>query len=174
MQMDRKTTIPPEAYAPLLETIAKGESNGNYNAYFGEPGNSEVRFTEMPVGEVLQWQDEYVKQGNYSSAVGRYQFIRPTLAGLVKQNKIDLSARFDETMQDRLAIKLMERRGSRAYYDKVLTREQFAANLAKEWAALPKVLGDNPEQSYYADDGVNKSRISIPEVFQALTSLEEP
>src|SRR5687768_15651808 len=28
-------TIDPEAYKPLLQTIAKGESNGNYNAHYG-------------------------------------------------------------------------------------------------------------------------------------------
>jgi conjugal transfer mating pair stabilization protein TraG len=171
-QMHRKITIPAEAYTPLLETIAKGESSGNYNAYFGNGGNTTIRFTEMPVSEVLKWQDEFVRQGNYSNAVGRYQIIRPTLLGLVKQQDIDLGARFDEAMQDRLAIKLLERRGSLAYVDKALTRKQFAANLAKEWAALPKVIGENPEQSYYSDDGVNKSRITIDEVLQALANLE--
>jgi conjugal transfer mating pair stabilization protein TraG len=165
-------TIPLETYSPLLEIVAKGESNGNYSAYFGNGPNTEIRFTEMTIREVSAWQAEYVRKGSYSSAVGRYQIINTTLAGLVKEHDIGLDERFDEAMQDRLAIKLLERRGSRAYFAGAISREQFAANLAQEWAALPKVIGDNPERSYYADDGVNKSRVSIAEILGVLASLK--
>jgi muramidase (phage lysozyme) len=164
--------IPPEAYTPLLEVVAKVESNGNYNAYFGNSSNTTTRFTDMSIAEVLAWQDEYVRQGSYSSAVGRYQIINTTLVGLVKEHDIALDERFDEAMQDRLAIKLMERRGSRAYFADAISREQFAANLAQEWAALPKVIGENPERSFYADDGVNKSRVSIVEILRVLAGLK--
>lgn len=164
--------VDPAAYAPLLATIAKGESNGNYNAYFGNTTNIAIRFTDMSVGEVLHWQEEYVRQGSVSSAVGKYQIIRPTLIGLVKELDVDLKTPFDEKLQDQMAITLMERRGSLAYVKKKLTREQFAANLAQEWAALPKITGPNPEESYYAGDGVNKARINIDEVYKALASLK--
>lgn len=166
------TTINPAAYTPLLNTIAKGESNGNYNAYFGNAANTDIIFTEMPVGEVLQWQEAYVRGGSPSSAVGKYQIIRTTLNGLVHQLAIDLSMRFDEALQDRLAIALLERRGAVAYVEKELTREQFAANLAQEWAALPRVTGGNPAESYYAHDGLNKSGITVDELYAALTALE--
>lgn len=160
--------IDPPAYTPLLNTIAKGESNGNYNAYFGHPSNTDIRFTKMTVAEVMEWQRQHIQQGSVSSAVGKYQIVRPTLAGLVKQLKLDTNERFDERLQDRLAITLLERRGGQAYIEKKITREQFAANLAKEWAALPRIQGANPEQSYYADDGINKAHIRIDEVYAAL------
>jgi conjugal transfer mating pair stabilization protein TraG len=166
------TTIDPAAYRPLLDTIAKGESNGNYNAYFGNAANTTIDFTKMPVREVLQWQADIVQQGSPSSAVGKYQIIRPTLAGLVQQLKIDDSVPFSEELQDRMAIALMERRGSAAYIEKKLTREQFAANLAKEWAALPKITGPTPDESYYAKDGLNKARIPVDEVYSALSTLK--
>lgn len=163
--------VDPTAYTPLLNTIAKGESDGNYNAYYGNVSNTTIHFTDMSVAEVLQWQEEYVRRGQPSSAVGKYQLIRPTLAGLVNELGISPEARFDEALQDRMAIALLERRGSLDYAAKKLTREQFAANLAKEWAALPRVVGGNPEESYYAHDGINKSHISIDEVFKALASI---
>jgi|GEM_PF-728108 len=166
------TQIDPTAYASLLNTIAKGESNGNYNAYFGHAGNTTILFTEMSVSQVQQWQEEYVRQGSASSAVGRYQIIRPTLAGLVRQLHIDPNAQFDEKMQDRLAIALLERRGSIAYVEKKLTREEFAANLAKEWAALPKVTGPAAHESYYAGDGLNRSHISPEEILGAIAKLK--
>ncbi len=166
------TVVNPAAYTPLLNTIAKGESNGNYNAYYANAGNDTMRFTDMTVAEVLQWQQDHVSQGSPSSAVGKYQIVRPTLVGLVRQLNIDTRARYDAALQDRLAITLLERRGSLAYVEKELTREQFAANLAKEWAALPKVVGDKPQESYYAGDGLNQSRISVDEVLTALSALE--
>jgi muramidase (phage lysozyme) len=126
----------------------------------------------MSVGDVLKWQEEHVRQGSVSSAVGKYQIIRPTLAGLVSQLKIDPRVRFDEAMQDRMAIALLEGRGSHAFVQKKLSREQFAANLAQEWAALPKATGSNPGESYYAGDGINKSLITIDQIYSALGTLQ--
>lgn len=161
-------SINPSAFAPLLDLIAKGESNGNYNAYFGNARNDTIEFTSMSVAEVQEWQKDYVANGSPSSAVGRYQTISTTLSGLVDQLGIDPSEKFDKAMQDRMAIALLERRGARDYVNNRITREEFAANLAKEWAALPKVLGDNPSKSYYASDGLNKSRVAVSDVLRTL------
>lgn len=159
-------------YAQLLETIAKGESNGNYNAFYGDAGNTKILFTDMTIQEVLLWQEAYVRQGAASSAVGKYQFMPGTLRGLIAEQGISEQVRFDETLQDRLAIALLERRGSIEFVSKKMPKEQFAANLAKEWAALPRILGPNPEQSYYAGDGLNKVQVSIADVYRALEPLE--
>lgn len=164
----RTTPLDPAAFRPLLDLIARVESNGNYNAYFGNAGNRSVDFTSMTVDEVLAWQKEYVAQGSASSAVGRYQIINTTLLSLIDQLGIQPSERFDEKMQDRMAVALLERRGAREYINNKITREEFAANLAKEWAALPKVVGENPNESYYASDGLNKSRVAVSDVLRTL------
>lgn len=166
-------SIDPTAYSPLLSVIAKGESNGNYNAYYGNAGNATIRFTEMSLEEVLRWQGEYVNQGQPSSAVGRYQIIRPTLNGLVREHKLDPKARFDKTMQDKLAIMLLERRGAKQYVKKKISRDQFAARLAQEWAALPRITGEHPQQSYYAGDGINVARVSIEDIYRAIAKIDE-
>jgi conjugal transfer mating pair stabilization protein TraG len=167
------TIINPAAYKQLLSVIAKGESSSNYNAYFGNPGNDSIKFTDMSIGEVLTWQDDYLQQGKASNAVGRYQFMRTTLAGLVQQLKISPVAPFNEAMQDRLAIALIDRRGAVAFAEKKISREQFAHNLSQEWAALPRVLGENPAESYYAGDGLNAAKISIDEIMQAINTFEK-
>lgn len=161
-------TIDQAAYASLLTTIADGESNGNYNAYFKNASNTSLKFTDMTIGDVLAWQKQYVTAGNASNAVGRYQIIEPTLKSLVAELNIPQSAVFNEQLQDKLAIALMERRGSKDYVADKLSAEQFAANLAKEWAALPNVTGERPTESYYAGDGLNESRISVEEITQAV------
>jgi muramidase (phage lysozyme) len=167
----QQPTVSMATYAPLLDTIAKGESGGNYNAYYAHADNTTVHFTDMTVAEVMNWQKSYVDQGSFSSAVGRYQIIRPTMAKLVDRLHIDTNARFDPALQDKMAVSLLEQRGSVEFAGQKISREQFAANIAQEWAALPKVIGANPTQSYYAADGVNASRISIDEVFRAMAGI---
>lgn len=168
---NQRFTVDPVTYTPLLHVIAKAESKGNYNAYFGNPGNSSINFTSMSIADVMQWQSDFVREGNLSSAVGRYQIIDTTLSGLVRQLGIDTSQRFDQATQDKLAIALLERRGSENYVNNELTPQEFAANLAKEWAGLPKVVGENPDKSYYDSDGLNKSRVSVDEVLKAIEPI---
>jgi conjugal transfer mating pair stabilization protein TraG len=168
---NKRLTVNPTTYASLLHLIASVESKGNYNAYFGNATNTAIDFTNMSIAEVMAWQADAIRQGTLSNAVGRYQIIGTTLSGLVKQLGIDSNKKFDQTMQDKLAIALLERRGAEDYINKELTRDQFAANLAQEWAALPKVIGENPDKSFYASDGLNKSLVSVDAVRKAIQPI---
>ena len=165
--------IDPSAYRGLLDTIAASESSGNYNAYFANSANTELRLTHMSVAEVVQWQKDYVQAGQPSNAVGRYQIIQPTLEGLVKEMKLSPSTIFNEIIQDTMAIRLMERRGAVEFVKGNLSAEEFAANLAKEWAALPRITGDNPSVSFYAGDGLNASRISVDAMLGAVKEFKK-
>ncbi len=157
----------------LLNTIAVAESNGNYNAYFGNSTNDQVLFTEMSVTEVVEWQDQFVAAGNASSAVGRYQFINTTLRSLIDQLGVDSQTTFDAELQDTLAEALLARRGVHEYLDGRLTRDEFAFNLSKEWAGLPKTIGENPETSYYAGDGLNEARATVDQLRAAIETVKE-
>ncbi len=167
----KQTTVSPETYRPLLNLIAKAESRGNYNAYFGNASNTSIDFTSMTIAEVLDWQADYIKKGSPSSAVGRYQILNTTLSGLVDSHNISKDQRYDRTTQDDLAVKLLERRGSIAYVNNEISRTEFAASIAKEWASLPKSVGDNPDKSYYHADGLNKSLVQVGEVLDAIALI---
>ena len=167
----RRLSVNPATYTQLLDVIARAESKGNYNAYFGNAANSSIDFTNMSIAQVLQWQADFVQAGNASSAVGKYQIINTTLSGLVRQLGINTNQHFDQPTQDRLAITLLERRGSEKYVNNEITQQQFAANLAKEWASLPKIVGPDPDASYYASDGLNKARVGASEVMQAIEPI---
>ena len=169
--MNRQLVVDPRTCAPLLALIAEAESKGNYNAYFGNAANKSTNFTEMTVEEVLAWQHRYVADGSPSSAVGRYQMLNGTLAGLVNEQGIDASQKFDKALQDSLAVALLERRGATAYVNKQITKEEFAAELSKEWAGLPRVTGENPEQSYYAGDRLNKALVDVGAVLGAIQKI---
>ena len=166
--MNQRLQVDPVSAKPLLDLIARVESKGNYNAYFGNPGNTSIKFTEMSIADVLSWQEDFIAAGHPSSAVGRYQIISTTLKSLVQQLDIDTNQPFNEAMQDRMAVALLERRGATEYVNNQIDEQQFAAELAKEWAALPRVVGDRPEQSYYAGDGLNKALVIVDEVLRAV------
>ena len=170
---NHRLSADPSTYRPLLNLIAQVESSDNYNAYFGNSRNSKITFTDMPIADVMKWQQEYIAKGSPSSAVGRYQIINTTLNDLVNELNIDPEKqRFDQDTQDVMAATLLERRGVQQYVNQELSKEEFAANLAKEWAALPKVIGKNPHASYYADDGLNKSRVKPDAVLKAIEPIE--
>lgn len=168
----KQLSVVPVSYRPLLELIARVESNGNYNAYFGNARNSSVDFTKMTVAEVQQWQKDYVAKGSPSSAVGRYQIIDTTLAELVRELRVRPDQLFDKSTQDSMAMALLERRGSIGYVNDKMSKQEFAANLAKEWASLPSTIGNNPEASFYDGDGLNRSLVSTDEVLDAIDALE--
>lgn len=169
---NKQLAVDQKTYRPLLSVIADAESHGNYNAYFGNSANKKIKFTKMTVSEVLDWQKSYVRQGSPSSAVGRYQFINSTLAGLVRQLKIDKNQKFDESMQDRLAITLLERRGAVAYVNREISKHDFAANLAQEWASLPRITGQSPGDSYYQSDGLNRALVKPKKVLEAVDQVK--
>lgn len=159
-------------FGRLLNTIAKFESGGNYNAYYGNGGNHRIKFTSMSVGEVLTWQRNFVASGSPSSAVGKYQFIHGTLKSLVDHYDIPRDAKFDKDLQDELAVHLLEKRNLHGYLRGDIGPGQFAHELSKEWASLPRVFGSNPNASYYAGDGLNSAHIRVPEIMRAVKSVE--
>ena len=85
---------------------------------------------------------------------------------------IDKNQIFNEKTQDKLAAKLLERRGVVAYVNKELPAKQFAANLAQEWASLPMTIGKDPSKSYYDGDGLNESRVSVNEILRAVDEIQ--
>lgn len=168
---NQRLAVDPNSYFALLQLIAKAESNDNYNAYYANPNNNEIRFTEMTIEEVLEWQSDFIQQGSPSSAVGKYQLLNTTLMQLVDELKLNKSLKFSPSIQDKLAIALIERRGSEKYINNEISREEFAANLAKEWAALPSVIGNSPSSSFYAGDDLNRARVSVDEALNTIDQI---
>lgn len=152
---------------PLLELIASKESGGNYNVVFG---GKKVNLTDMTVNEVLAWQKNYVRQGSPSSAAGKYQIISKTLEGLKREMGLSGNEKFDESMQDRMATVLLERRGYSKYLAGQLDERTFMKNVAAEWASMPK---DGSGRSYYAGDGLNKSLVNPATMVAAMRATKD-
>lgn len=153
-------------YAGLLNFVGGIEAPKGYNQVYGK--NNFLPRDNMTLDEVLNFQRDMVRGGSPSSAVGRYQFLRKTLAGLKEELGLTGSEEFTPELQDKLASRLVERRGGKDFLEGRITRDQFLKNLSMEWASLPK---DASGRSYYAGDGLNKALTSHGEAMQVLEDL---
>jgi conjugal transfer mating pair stabilization protein TraG len=150
----------------LLKFISKKEAGRKgYNAIYEGAGVS-ADLTKMTLNEVYNLQNRIKKSG--STAVGAYQFINKTLKATASKLGLTGEERFTPELQDRLAMTLLEGRGLKKFLSGKLTEDQFADNLAKEWAALPTA----GNKSFY--DGVqgNKSLVGRKQVLTMLRSMK--
>lgn len=82
------------------------------------PQHQGTDLTSMTIGQIMDLQSddrslsnsEWISQGRLH-AVGRYQFIGPTLRGLVERLNIDRNALFTPELQDMLALSLLKSGG---------------------------------------------------------------
>ena len=107
----------------------------------------------MSIDDVLNWQRK-----QKFSASGRYQIIRKTLLGLKKELKLTGKEMFNEDMQDRMALRLLDRRGFQKFLDGKISINAMMVNLSKEWASFPvpkRMRGRhrmvNKGETYYAN-----------------------
>lgn len=134
----------------VLELIGKHESNGDYNRVYGK-GVKRVDLTNMTIDQVQQWQRDYVNAGSPSAAAGKYQIVTNTLAGLEKQMGLTGKEKFDEAMQDRMALQLLENRGINKFKAGTMTTGQIVKEISKEWASISTLNGGGS----YDGDGLN-------------------
>ncbi|SEM49052.1 hypothetical protein SAMN04488003_101294 [Loktanella fryxellensis] len=98
--------------------------------------------TALTIAEIYAWIDATPGQPH---AIGRYQFIPPTLRRLVDITGIDPRAQFTPQVQDALADVLLAEAGFADLTAGRIDRVAFMNNLAKIWAGLPTSNG----RSYY-------------------------
>lgn len=158
------------ALGDLLDLIAKGESQGDYDVVWDGSGTGkQVPLRGMSIGEVLAFQRKHVNTDGYaSSAAGRYQFTRPTLEALVKKHKIPLDQPFNEHMQDALAILLMAEVGLDRFLAGTMTPDAFISRLAGQWAALPKEASGT---GAHDGDGLNAANVRWNDVLTRVNNI---
>jgi hypothetical protein len=147
------------AFGQFMDNITGGEGAGNYNAFHGHANNQRVRFTDMTIGDVLNWQKrgDWRHMGAGSSAVGKYQFIESTLRDTVRAAGIPAGTPSSPPpMQDQLIFqRLVQTRGMKDYLDDKISAEQFLdSGLAKEFASLKKTSGQRRLRQATASTGL--------------------
>ena len=159
----------------LLDFIAKPESGGDYNVVWGgiaKKDRPKKPLITMTIAQVLDWQDS-IDARYPSEAAGKYQIMEDTLRPLPPSAGLLPSDLFNEVNQDKLATVLLKRRGLDKYLVGVVSAEEFANNLAHEWASLPMVSGPKKGRSVYAGDGLNKSHVSVDAFMAAVRAVKD-
>jgi len=149
------TTFGGTPVARLRHLIAQAEAGrAGYDAVqHGATIRPSKKPTDMTIAEIYQWIDATPRQPH---AIGRYQFIPPTLRRLVADLGVPTSTRFSPEVQDALADLLLVEAGIRRFRQGTLSRKDFMHNLAKIWAGLPLPNG----KSYYSGYAGNKATMS--------------
>ena len=115
-----------ESGAAGYNAVNQGGSN-NGRGVLGFSGNimdapwnpSKTPLTDMTVGEIKQRQAEQTPKQNWAQwqssgklhAVGRYQFVGNTLPGVASRAGVTDDMKFNNTVQDKMAIQLIKERG---------------------------------------------------------------
>ena len=152
----------------VLDLIAGPESGGRYDAVY--PGKRRPQILGMNLQDLEK--DMRVRGKQYgSSASGRYQYIRKTLAGLVDQ--MNLSPKkdtFDPATQDKIAIyHLRSQHGLDRWLRGNMSDEQFLKKLSRTWAGLPD---PKTGKSFYSGDGMNKAGVKVASTLDALSDIK--
>ncbi|WP_299413435.1 hypothetical protein [uncultured Sulfitobacter sp.] len=111
------------------------------------------RPTQMTLGEIYKWIDDTPNQPH---AIGRYQFIPPTLRRVARKIGASPQQRFSPRLQDQLADVLLAEAGYHDIQAGKITRRAFMNNLAKIWAGLPNDTG----RSHYHGHAGNKASMT--------------
>ena len=151
----------------ILDVIAAAESQGNYNAWYGNAGQSEVDLSRMTVDQVRDLQRDLVRR-NGGSAIGRYQILDDTLDDLQVRMGLTGSERFTPELQDRMGLLLAQDAGFDSWRRGILPDEQFANNLSRIWAGLPQ---DASNTSYHEGIAGNHATVDFTFVMGALQKI---
>jgi len=124
----------------------------------------------MTVAEVMQYQDELIADGQKSSAMGRYQFIKSTLSEEAAAAGVDINKEvFSPHFQDALILHRLRRiRGLDKFMSGEMDKNQFGEELAKEFASMPQ---PSTGKSRYAGVAGNKALTTNEEVGNVLDNL---
>lgn len=155
--------LEPDALGAIFGTGASGLRDLIASAEAGRAGYDAVQYgarvkpakrpTQMTIREIYRW---IAATPGQPHAIGRYQFIPPTLRRLVADLGVGEDTVFSPLVQDRLADLLLQEAGMRTFLAGEMTQTGFMNNLAKIWAGLPNSTG----RSHYHGHAGNKATMT--------------
>ena len=174
----------------IYQTDAGKPRPACYDIIFGNrQGRLKKPITQMTLDQVIEagrrwgsnaWVKTHWGYGSASSAAGAGQFMHATLVGLKQELHLSGTEIFDADLQDRLAMRLLDRRGYELFVAGRIDRVEFGERLAQEWASLPVLSACRGahralqrSQSYYAGDSLNKALVSPQKVEAVLEKVME-
>lgn len=166
----------------LMGLLNQYEGGGNYDTLFAHaqrPGGAfaGTQVSNMNLGEVLRFSDT---RGNYArwvasrnkgvvaTPMGAGQIVHSTLARLVRQNGIPLTAKFDAAMQQRLIEQLARERLQRAN-----TPAAKRAAIRSEWPGLTRASNAQLDAAIAQLEKQQTRTAALPTDSQGLAALAQ-
>lgn len=153
----------------ILDLISEHESAGNYNAVIGD-AKATKDLGQYDISGINILMDGLRNAGHPSTAVGRYQFIRATLKGVVRNLGLSDTTKFTPEVQDQLCVGLLNNTCAfLAWRSGGVPDERFAHLLSAQWASLPDP--QNGGKSHYDGDSAgNHAGTNLTYVYMALVA----
>lgn len=130
----------------ILDLIARYESvpSGSYNSVIGSK-TGEPTLTTKTINEAIAYGDQLrhtpgtLANRLNSSAMGRYQFVASTLRGLIKNNIVSGSDKFDQATQDKMCLELLKETKADPvkFLSGGITAEYCISRWATQWQSWP-------------------------------------
>jgi len=154
----------------LLDLIYSAESGQNYDAWNTQTKiKSERPLTELTVAEIMAIQEK--NSGNNGGAAGAGQIKKSTMQLLLNNNILSRDDKFTPEVQDRAHLFLLQNRGLNDYLSGGINLNEYGHRLSKEYASLPRMLGETPHISYYEGEAKNSARVKPSEITAQLSAL---
>lgn len=145
-QLDDTSKARLAGAAQLLSSFTgpEGTSVDGYNTTLanGKLTGGKVNLTGMTLDQIDALQTEMLAHPDNkwnSSALGQYQIVQKTLRTLKDEMGLTGQEVFDEKLQDRMGLALLDRRGYSKWLAGDITDEKFISELRNEWDGLNKV-----------------------------------
>ena len=137
----------------LLDRIAEGEGTSDSEArrhgyssgydvtlgYGAYVDDKLIRLSTMTLDQVDALQSKMLRNPKNkwnSSAAGKYQIVRTTLRKLKKLMGLSGGAIYSPSLQDRMAIYLLNGRGYKKFKSGAMSARDFQYKLSQEWASI--------------------------------------
>ena len=139
-------TVTPTSASPvddIADALDKYEGAGNYDTLFAHSQNKfGVDVSEMSINEALNFANGAYgewskgKLGYKATPMGRYQIVGTTLKTLKDEMGLTGNELFDKSMQDKMFVTLLKRRGLDDYLSGKIDSKQFIRQAKDEWEGL--------------------------------------
>lgn len=168
------TFTPGSAEDLIISYIRRFEAGKNgYDAvWHGNQTPLPSRPTAMTVCEVRDWQIAAARR-QASTAIGLFQIVGGTYRSLLERVSLTCDTPFDQKTQDMLGQALLIGRGWQDFKAGLMPVEDFAFELAGEWAAFPAPYGKNKGFSRYRGIAGNRHQVELDDYMAFLRDLDQ-
>ncbi len=92
----------------------------------------------------------------FSSASGKYQFMKDTIEGLLESGAIKEGDVFNKETQDKMALALIGEKNIKKFLDGKMSTKDFAKKLAKIWASVPNEKNESEYKNISGNKALSK------------------